>query len=103
MEIVINIPEDYYNHVKALECIPIRGDGKFEMRNLIRQNIALIQNGTPIPKGHGRLIDADAFQKYCFNKNFERRLSEVGLFFINMFLSDAPTIIEADKESENGV
>ena len=58
---------------------------------------------TELPKGHGRLIDADAFQKYCFNKNFERRLSEEGLFFINLFLSDAPTILEADKESENGV
>jgi len=46
------------------------------------------------------LIDADAFQKYCFDKNFDKRLSEEGLAIINMFLGVQPTIIEADKESE---
>lgn len=60
MQVVIDIPEDYYNYVKALECIPIRGDGKFEMRSLVRQNIALIQKGTPLPDNatNGDMIKA---------------------------------------------
>ena len=54
-----------------------------------------------LPKGHGRLIDAETFQKYCFNKNFDKRLSEAGLATINMFLEFQDTIIEADNGSEN--
>ena len=50
--------------------------------------------GTPLLEHHGRLIDADAFQKYCFNKNFDKRLSDGGLAIINMFLELQPTIIE---------
>ena len=58
-----------------------------------------MKNGTPLTKHHGRLIDADAFQKYCFNKNFDKRLSEGGLTTINMFLEFQPTIVEgSDKE-----
>ena len=45
-----------------------------------------IRNGAPLPKGHGRLIDADEFQMFCFNKNFDKRLSEGGLATINMYL-----------------
>lgn len=59
-----------------------------------------IKTGTPLPGGLGRLIDADAFQKYCFDKNFDKRLSAEGLAIINMFLEVQPTIIEADKEGE---
>lgn len=44
----------------------------------------IINNGTPLPKGHGRLIDADHFLK----TNWEHP---------DYALSDAPTIIEADE------
>lgn len=54
----------------------------------------IIRNGTPLPNGHGRLIDADALQKYCFNKNFDKRLSDGGLATINLYLDFQPTIIE---------
>lgn len=60
-----------------------------------------IKNGTPLPKGHGRLIDVDVFQKYCFDKNFDKRLSDGGLATINMFLEFQHIIIEADKGSKD--
>jgi hypothetical protein len=51
-----------------------------------------IKNGTPLPKGHGRLIDADALMEYCRNNiNKTVDCNDIARF---------PTIIEADKESE---
>lgn len=43
-----------------------------------------IQNGIPLPKGHGRLIDADKFISEHFGK-------------VARLVDDAPTIIEVDK------
>ena len=45
-------------------------------------------DGTPLPKGHGRLIDADKLQR-------------VDHIILESAIDNAPTIIEADKESEN--
>lgn len=87
IELVIKIDEAYYENIKydvehGIEYMPW----------------TLIAHGTPLPKGHGRLIDADAFQLFCFRKNFDMRLSDGGLATINMYLDNsAPTIIEADK------
>ena len=54
-----------------------------------------IKNGTPLPKRHGRLIDADAFkQNIC-------TYQQTGCGSCKHSLccpEDAPTIIEADKE-----
>ena len=56
IELVIKIPEEkYYNTLQYVKC---KANTDFE--NLM---IDTIQNGTPLPKGHGRLIDADAITK----------------------------------------
>lgn len=49
-----------------------------------------IANGTVLPKGHGRLIDTDAIWGIYHSNDYD--------FY--EALDDAPTIIEADKESE---
>ena len=59
-----------------------------------------VQNGTLLPKGHGRLIDADAVNKKM--KEREEKLQDDRSMWegsavsvaLDMF---APTIIEADK------
>ena len=52
MQIVIDIPEEYYNILKTYGGMSVPEEA--------------ILNGTILPKGHGRLIDADAFLKeYC--------------------------------------
>ena len=99
MKVIIDIPEEEYNIIKASNA-PITWAEH------------LIANGTPLPRGYGKLIDADAFQRYCFNKYFDKRLSAEGLAIINMFLAVQPTIIEADapkrrkgtplEENDNG-
>lgn len=69
IELVIKIPEEDFERCKK----------KFQMRLGI---MALaIAKGTPLPKGHGRLIDLNDLY------DFDRRKVEY-----------APTIIEADKE-----
>ena len=78
MQIVIEIPEKTYHMINA---------GFYDYGDM---NV-IIYNGTPLPKGHGRLID-------------EKDLSLVTVHMIDgMFVCDAPTIIEADTESEDKV
>ena len=74
VELVIKIPEDMYKLISEDKY----GVHQGRIYNMIR-------NGTPLPKGHGRLIDADALVAK----------GDVTESYLNIF---APTIIEADKE-----
>ena len=88
MQIVIDIDETIYNSIK----IGMRN--RDEVENIMEQ----IEKGTPLPKNHGRLIDADAYEKDIRKHYFDNatviRCTEIGL-------QNAPTVIEADKEVEN--
>jgi len=59
-----------------------------------------MKSGITLPKGHGRLIDADKLEK-DMNNALENSLStyeaKVFVEFMN-YVDEAPTIIEADKE-----
>ncbi len=87
MQIVIKISDTEYESVKAHpEC--------FNFANAI-------QNGIPLPKGHGRLIDVGR----CDRKLFYQQCGGADALItvknaFDMLLS-LPTIIEADKESED--
>lgn len=77
IELVIKIDEDYYEILKnGVYC----GDDYLPIK--------IIANGTPLPKGHGRLIDADALPLNAIDD------ANYGSNYIRI----APTIIEADKE-----
>ena len=52
IELVIKIPEEMYKWVNDVN--------KFFDDYGTSDFIDLVKNGTPLPKGHGRLIDADA-------------------------------------------
>lgn len=82
MQIVIDIDEDYYEIIKH----EVSHGHDFKP-------YTLIANGTPLPKGHGRLIDEDRLYK-VFNRNVS------GADAFKQLFDDAPTIIEADKERE---
>lgn len=75
MQIVINISEDYY---KAIKEIPVEQS---------TADMLIIKNGTPLPKGHGRLIDADMLWDLYHDNDYD--------FY--EALDDVKTIIEADK------
>ena len=80
IELVIKIPESIWVAIQNGEYCGILDDRTYNA----------IKNGTPLPKGHGRLIDADAlWKKWVFDAIGKQEID------------DAPTIIEADKaESE---
>ena len=52
MQIVINVPDEKYNVIKS----KLYNTFSAEMKEW---GLEAIKNGTPLPKGHGRLIDAD--------------------------------------------
>ena len=111
IELVIKMPEKTINEIKdnAMFAGSISSDVRWDVTSAI-------VNGTPLPKGHGRLIDAD---------KLEAELKEHHDFYINAYggFSNLPindksrvdeitgsiasvvnskTIIEADKaESED--
>lgn len=85
MKIVIELPDDDAKFLMHSSFIPV---GCFE-----KVHKALL-NGTPLPKGHGKLIDADAL---CANSVFP------GHHFAQVFheiLKSAPGIVLPDKEVE---
>lgn len=96
MKIVIDIDEDVRIAITRMGLLRIPD----EMQKKVDK---AIQSGTPLPKGHGRLIDADkTITKICGN-SCGCHLEECGhdnpCFSVTRIKS-APTIIEADTESE---
>lgn len=55
-----------------------------------------IANGTPLPKGHGRLIDVDKLELDDGYSNYDGYYHR----YSQSQICNAPTIIEADAESE---
>ena len=83
MQIVIDIDENLYRQLTVKREYYLE-DGE--------DLCGAVQNGTPLPKGHGDLIDKSAYRKEFLNsRDFEPM----------KILDFQPIIIEADKESEN--
>lgn len=85
MQIVIEIEDEYYEEIMKNKDDMDRGYG-------YAWNIS---KGTPLPKEHGRLIDAreyeNSIRKHYFDDSIVIRCTEIAL-------DNAPTIIEADSE-----
>ena len=89
VKLIIEIPKAEYERLVYIDNFKVR---------------SYIENGTPLPKGHGRLIDADALVNKMEEREEklkdDRSMWETAVVktALDMF---APTIIEADKaESE---
>ena len=72
MEVVIKIPDEV---LESKQYCRYFGVGSTKLSETI-------ENGTPLPKGHDRLVEARAVIKALFSKQT---------------IDDVPTIIEADK------
>ena len=97
MQIVINIDDEDYDD------ITLTGENIINLGVLLDLREA-VRNGTPLPKGHGRLIDADALEKKMCDREEElgddRALWESSAVSValDMFAS---TIIEAGSEEHH--
>lgn len=102
VELIIRIPEVYFEALKKTEeIVSGQRSGKTFM-SVIYERVA---NGTPLPKGHGRLIDADELIKQLealANDEWNKQVgSSKGLEDVIDIVDDISPIIEADKsESE---
>ena len=78
MQIVIDVPDEKYDRLVYQDIISLR---------------SYVENGIVLPKGHGRLIDANRLRSmYSINRaNFN---TVVG---IQKWIDDAPIIVEADE------
>ena len=88
MQILVNISEEDYESMKKHDPIPTVTDGTNAYNAIV--------NGILLPKGHGKLIDADELR--CEREDFDTYFD-----YSNVFdeIDNALTIIPADKEVEN--
>ena len=86
MKIVIDIDEKLYERIKYLEP---------KADTMLDRLMRSVKNGTPLPKGHGRLIDADALESHdeYDGQGFTKSVYKDDI-------DSLPSIIKADKESE---
>ena len=82
IELVIKIPEEVKNRL----CFGVTYPKDIQVV------CEALNNGTPLPKGHGELKDIDKIVNDGISKGFCDWYDE---------MKYAPTIIEADKESED--
>ena len=82
MKIVIDIPQYIYEHAKE----------QSEDNNDEWDAMRAIANGTPLPKGHGDLVDFDRLCKEYWDGNYMEIHKDD--------LSNIKPIIEADKEGK---
>ena len=90
IELVIKIPEEMYKWVYDVN--------KFSNDYGMGDFIDLIKNGTPLPKGHGRLIDVKQIvtEDECI-WNSDGSCTTITTYDID----STQTIIEADKETDD--
>ena len=88
MKIVIEVPDEFYN-----KMIYQNGMSVCEAETVVNA----FYRGTPLPKGHGRLIDADALKKARHDIHIEEIHYRHRCVSVEN-IDEAPTIIEADKE-----
>ena len=96
MKLIIDIPNWLYNAIME------------HHEPVYSQSLGdAVRDGTPLQKGYGRLIDADAYRKELRieipNLDYDGSLEpyEEGIYSAIMSLDDTPTIIEADKEVQD--
>lgn len=91
MQIVIDIPKEKYDMVRNETYCGIYDAVIYKA----------IKNGTPLPKGHGKLFDVnDILDRIGLEDNESNREENVGEIITLEDFDYIPTIIPADTESE---
>ena len=82
MQIVIDVPDSTYNDLRYAKQYNPRFLSDYEK---------IILSGTPLPKGHGDLIDRN---------EIKRKYKSDGNWNLHKAVDSMPTIIAADTESD---
>ena len=86
MQIVIDIPTSTYEYLAKMSNYGKEPLGYFER---------VIMRGIPLPKGHGRLIDADVLDMQRLYREVDD--GEHSWFELIHLDTEAPTVIEAEE------
>ena len=89
MQIVINIPKDRYKRIIE------HTEGTYDQISLL----TIIEKGTPLPEGHGRIADMDAAIKCIQEVKGEDAAWAIALI---EWACSKRTIIEAESEEVHG-
>lgn len=100
VELLVKIPEEEYMLIKQKMQLDLGG--------VPSEAEKLIANGTPLPKGHGRLIEAEKLESRMYHEAFETDSDlqkwDSGCWIrYKMFeqnIQKAETIIDADESEE---
>lgn len=100
MKLIIEIDDKVFEEIKKSNTIK-------EHLNKVDWSI---RNATPLPKGHGRLIDAEALKTLrMWALVSEKNAPQNEISFAPLVcvlkedIDNAMTIVEADKENDNGL
>ena len=93
--LVIKISEETYNDIQSRDW----KNGEL----VFSEEWKAIHNGIPLPKGHGRLIDADEIIEQVNNMadELDNDYTIADIEKVGTLLESISAIIEADKESED--
>ena len=104
MKLIIDIPEWQYKSI----CEGVEASKRCGVVGIDQDIHEAIYNGTPLPKGHGDLIDKSKIYKAipaeednCTGMGMSRDEMDAyneGIDSMYSLVQGAPTIIEADKE-----
>lgn len=103
MKIVIDIEDNNYEYIKNshitydIKLLSKQSKKDIEGTLAILDMIDTIKNGTPLPKGHGRLIDADKLQHEINNDKREAFSKHEVWLLLSTYNDNLLTIIKADK------
>jgi len=94
MQIVIDMPDDLKDKIcNSTEEWAARYVAGWDM-----EIARIVRNGTPLPKGHGRLKDVDWIDDNCEVHYSDK---DGSWCYAWRDIDNAQTIIEADKEAES--
>lgn len=91
MKLVIDIPEETFESVKRY----------YEQNQQCYAIWKYVANGTPLPKGHGKLKDVDKFNPCCKYRGgcLDEMCDKCSDYAVEYSdICNAPTIIEAEEE-----
>jgi len=97
MQIVIDIDDEQM--LSAIKNRALGAESKFD-----KVIINALYNGTPLPKGHGRLIDADVIKDFkdrikCYKEDYAFSQKEILNILERYEIKYALPIMEIDKEN----
>ena len=100
MQIVINIPEVFYEALKKTDTMV---SGQRSGKTLMSVIYSAVANGTPLPKNHGDLIDRDKLLNTLEELEWIRvncSIDEDNTNVLEDIIAEIPTIIKTDADKE---